>query len=67
MPSRGYFLLPNDGESVQDYRLACEKLIGESIEPLLVAPEPLKDFYQRRLAILEAFVGGKGQNHRAIT
>jgi hypothetical protein len=63
MPSRGYFCLENDSNELQRYRDACERVISGPLRSLITSPEPLKEFYQRRLATLESFARPAKDHH----
>lgn len=56
MPTRGYFRIDNAGDDPVAYRTNCQNVINQYLTPLIDAPEPLKDFYRRRISALEAFV-----------
>jgi hypothetical protein len=56
MPTRGYFRIDNAGDDLAAYRTNCQNAINQYLTPLIHVPEPLKDFYRRRISALEAFV-----------
>jgi len=56
MPTRGYFRIDNAGDDLAAYRTNCQNVINQYLTPLIDVPEPLKDFYRRRISALEAFV-----------
>jgi energy-coupling factor transporter ATP-binding protein EcfA2 len=56
MPARAYFHLPNEGKDLAAYRDAASKLLTNKITPMIKVPEPLNQFYQRRIHAVEEFV-----------